>query len=426
MSVNVRRFLDFWRDQRGNTAMIFGLAVIPLLALGGGAVDFASRARVRGELQSAADTAALAAARMVQTAQMTRDGDWEENWDKLKERAERTARNLLAAGIKGAKGTPDFDIDISEEGVTIAAHYEMKTSFLGVIGMNTLPAESLSSVKLPDPILVEIALVLDYSGSMNDNDKYVRMTAAAQDFITKVGSDRGDRTKVGIVPFSEYVLATVPGGMLRGTPAPDANTPMTACLLNRGYPYSAGDTTPVTTIAESRWAYVALSEPKCQGYDDGNLAVRDLTNDFSSVKDALSDMRPTGLTNISLASEMGFHMLAPNRPFETAQEFTDPDLRKIMILLTDGMQTVPAEGPSGNVSTLDADETTAEVCANAKAEDIIIFTIAYDISTQRIRDLLRGCASGDGGYFEPAGVSGIDDVFDEIFSRISESAWLSE
>jgi hypothetical protein len=422
------RFLNFWRDQRGNTAMIFGLAVIPLLALGGGAVDFAQRARVKGEIQAAADTASLAAARIVQTGQLTRDGDWEENWEELKRKAETSARKLLAAAIRnlGTEGMPDFDIEITEDSVVIRASYDMKTSFLGVIGMNTLPANTLAEVNLPDPILVEIALVLDYSGSMNDNDKYIRMTAAAQEFIAKIAADRGDRTTIGIVPFSEYVHATVPGGMIRGTPAADATTPMTTCLLNRDYPYSTEDSTPSTSIQESRWPQVDLSDPKCQAYANGNLAVRDLTDDFDGVKDALSDMRPTGLTNIALASEMGFHLLAPNRPFETARDFSDTDNKKMMILLTDGMQTVPASGPGGAVSTLAADESTAEVCTNAKAEGIRIFTIAYDITEERIRTLLSGCATSASSYFEPNGVAGIDAVFDEIFSMITESAWLSK
>ena len=408
--------------------MIFGLAVIPLLALGGGAVDFAQRARVKGEIQAAADTASLAAARIVQTGQLSRDANWEENWEEVRRQAETTARKLLAAAIRnlGTQGIPDFDIEITEESVVIQASYDMKTSFLGVIGMNTLPANTLAKVNLPDPILVEIALVLDYSGSMKDNDKYIRMTAAAQEFIEKVAADRGDRTMIGIVPFSEYVHATVPGGMIRGTPAGDANNPMTTCLLNRDYPYSAEDSTPSTSIQESRWPQVDLADPKCQKYADGNLAVRNLTNDFDSVKDALSDMRPTGLTNIALASEMGFHLLAPNRPFETARDFSDEDNMKIMILLTDGMQTVSAMGPGGAVSTLAADESTAEVCTNAKAEGIRIFTIAYDIDEERVRTLLSGCASSATSYFEPAGVASIDDVFDEIFSMITESAWLSK
>ena len=94
--------------------MIFGLAVIPLLALGGGAVDFAQRARVKGEIQAAADTASLAAARIVQTGQLTRDANWEENWEEVRREAERTARRLLSAAIRnlGTQGIPDFDIEI--------------------------------------------------------------------------------------------------------------------------------------------------------------------------------------------------------------------------------------------------------------------------------------------------------------------------
>ena len=234
----MRRFLNFWRNQRGNTAVIFGLAVIPVLALGGGAVDFAQRARIKGEIQAAADTASLAAARIVQTRQLTRDSNWDDNWEEVRQNAETTARNLLTAAFKNirAEGTPDYSIEITEELVIIHAHYDMKTSFLPVIGMNTLPAKTLAEVNLPEPILVEIALVLDYSGSMNDNGKYARMTAAAQQFIDKVSKDRGDRTKIGIVPFSEYVLATVPGGMIRGTPAVDANTPMTDLPSQSGLP----------------------------------------------------------------------------------------------------------------------------------------------------------------------------------------------
>jgi hypothetical protein len=261
---------------------------------------------------------------------------------------------------------------------------------------------------------------------MEDNGKYARMTAAARLFIDKVSKDNGDRTKIGIVPFSEYVLATLPGGMIRGTPAEDANKQMKVCLRNRDYPYSTEDATPTTTIDASRWPSIPADDPACKAYVDGNLALRDLTDDFNGIKDALSGMRPTSYTNIALASEMGFHMLAPNRPFETARDFSEQDLKKIMILLTDGMQTVSATGPSGGPSTLDADESTAEVCTNAKAEGIRIFTVAYDINEERVRTLLSGCASSATTYFEPTGVSGIDEVFDEIFSMISESAWLSK
>ena len=212
--MDVKRPWECWRDERGNTAMIFGLALVPLLALGGGVVDIAQRARIYGEMQSGSDTAALAAARLVQIGHLKR----QEDWDALRAQAQTQAENVIGAALQGfsGAGTPDIQITVDGTGVTISARYDMRTSFLGVIGVNTLPVRVLSAVALPDPILLEIALVLDYSGSMVHNDKYIRMRNAATAFIDKVAHDRGDRTKIGIVPFSKYVYAALPGSVIRG------------------------------------------------------------------------------------------------------------------------------------------------------------------------------------------------------------------
>jgi Flp pilus assembly protein TadG len=445
---HVRRLLNLWRDTGGNTAIIFGLAAIPLLALGGGAVDFAARARVRGEMQSAGDTAALAAARQVQDAQLKRDSTWSENWIQLQHKAEQTARNLLAAGIKGTEGSPHFDVSINEEAVIIHAHYDMKTSFLGVIGMNTLAANTLSEVRLPDSTLVEISLVLDYSLSMNQNNKYQRMTAAARDFITKVGNERGERTKIGIVPFSEFVYADVAnsdarapdtsgtnkwdggssqdGGWSGGSDPDDPTATASAkCLVNRDYPYSVTNDTPLGAIG-SKWQQADPDGSRCRSYESGGLKARDLTSDFAGLGYALSGMHPVGWTNIALATEMGWHMLSPNEPFTTARDYSDPKLKKILILLTDGVQTIEAMGPTGEVSIDGANNTTEELCDNIKASGISVYTIAYDVDDTSVYSLLSGCASGPSSYFEVHDSSGIGDVFTAIFDQIAESAWLSK
>ncbi len=39
--------------------------------------------------------------------------------------------------------------------------------------------------------------------------------------------------------------------------------------------------------------------------------------------------------------------------------------------------------------------------------------------------LLSGCASSQTSYYEPTGVSGIGDVFEDIYEQIAESAWIS-
>ncbi len=382
----MRRLSNFCRDQRGNTALVFGLAIIPLLALGGGVIDFAQRARIHGEMQSASDTAALAAARLIQTGELNRVDDW----GALKASAVDMARKLVVASLASlGEDAPQVDIDITQEAVTISAHYDMKTSFLGVVGINTLPTSTFAEVNVPDPILVEISLVLDYSLSMHQNNKYVRMTAAARDFISKVATNRGERTKIGIVPFSEFVYADVADSDVR---APDTSgghawdggsnwdgssnwggggsapsgTATAKCLLNRDYPYSVTNDTPGGATA-SKWQQADPSSDRCKAYEDGGLKARDLTNDFAGLSNALAGMQPVGWTNIALATEMGWHMLSPNEPFETARDYSDPYVRKILILLTDGVQTIEAMGPTGDISIDGANRTTGELCENAKA-----------------------------------------------------------
>jgi Flp pilus assembly protein TadG len=449
----VRRILDFWRDQGGNAAIIFGLAVIPLIALAGGAVDLAHRAKVRTDLQAAADAAAIAAARMLQSGRMERDVDMDQLSLDAKQRADILLNTALAD-----LGEGDIDITLTDNTITISTLFDVKTSFLGVIGINSLRATSLSEVALPDPLQVEVAMVLDYSGSMRDSDKYIRMTAAARDFIERVERDRGNFSTIGIVPFSEYVYADVEGGDIgdadrdesrwggRGEDDDDrdwddddswqgdaswsgdddndsgAVVTMPACLLNRDYPYSVTDE-PAGIDPGSRWPQASSS--RCQRYVDGNLKARDLTNDFAGLSEALADMEPVGLTNIALGLELGWHMLSPGPLFAAARDYSDPRVLKMLILLTDGMQTVEAMGPDGDISTEAADQVTAETCENAAAAGVRIFSIAYDIDDPAVRDLLLNCASSSTAYYDARSVSDISGVFDDIYSQIEESVWLS-
>ena len=226
----VSLFRKLFADQRGNTAIIFGLAAVPLIALGGGAVDFSHRGNVRMDMQNAADSAALAAARILQRGEMAR----EEDREALETRAREAAASAFSArrwSKSDAASELMPQVQFANGGVTVEAATGVDTAFLTVIGIDELPAKVNSEVNLPPPILVEIALVLDYSKSMEEDDKYVRMTDAAETFIEKAARDRGDRTKIGIVPFSQYVYADMRGSDIRDTPPADANLTLSTCLL---------------------------------------------------------------------------------------------------------------------------------------------------------------------------------------------------
>jgi Flp pilus assembly protein TadG len=415
-------FRTFLADQRGNTAIIFAFAIAPLIALSGGAVDLSNRGNITTKMQNAADTAALAAARTVQAASGTERGD-EARWGKRKKDAESAPQDVFTAAagtLSGLKVQPT--IKVTKDTVTVSALADVPTSFPRPDRHPEAEAAALAEVGIPEPAKVEIALVLDYSGSMRENDKYIRMTKAAQEFIGKIGQQRSEDTKIGIVPFSEFVYATVTGGDVRGIPSNLAKSPMTVCLKNRDYPYSATADAPKGSVDGSRWPAADPAQAYCNQYGPNGLVARDLTSDFAGLQTALGQMQPIEKTNIALGTEIGWHMLSADAPFD--QSSGSKDTQKVLIVLTDGVQTVEASGPGGQFTTLAADETTAELCQNAKQADIRIFSIAYDITDPRVRTLLSNCASDIGSYHEPKEANDISGVFSKIFDDINETVFL--
>jgi len=145
-------------DERGNAAIMFGLVVVPILALGGGAVDFSHRANVRMEMQSAADSAALAAARVMQSGGVAT----EEEEAARRVSAEAAARDLFNATLANAGISSETvpDIRFTDAGVIVSAGVSVETAFLAVLGIDELEARVDAAVNLPPEVQVEIALVL--------------------------------------------------------------------------------------------------------------------------------------------------------------------------------------------------------------------------------------------------------------------------
>ena len=54
---------SFWSDKSGNFGLTFGILAVPVMVAGGLAVDYVGLSVEKGELQNAADAAALAVAR---------------------------------------------------------------------------------------------------------------------------------------------------------------------------------------------------------------------------------------------------------------------------------------------------------------------------------------------------------------------------
>ncbi len=192
---------SFVSSHRGNVAMMFGIALVPMTIAAGVGLDYARGALVRSQMSDALDAAALAVG---STTGLT------------KETAEALAKKYFDANYAGDKsnGTPTVSIGsggyTSTGSVKIDASYNLPTTLLKIVGKTTVPVTTSATVVWGQSKLW-VALVLDNSGSMRNGDSNgTQMDAlknAAKQLLTilqNASTTAGD-VKVSIVPFDVTV-----------------------------------------------------------------------------------------------------------------------------------------------------------------------------------------------------------------------------
>ncbi|MEO6378049.1 MAG: pilus assembly protein TadG-related protein, partial [Caulobacteraceae bacterium] len=141
-----------------------------------------------------------------------------------------------------------------------------------------------------------------------------------------------------------------------------------------------------------------------------------LTNNVATVKTKISQMQAVGDTNIPLGMMWGWHTLSPSAPFGDGTAYNTYGVKKIVVLLTDGDNTMTSVSnnnssyyngmgyiwqgrlgiTSGNSSTRTStmDARLTQVCSNLKAPttNITIYTVRIDLSGTAPA-ALSGCAS---------------------------------
>ena len=159
----------FGHDQRGNLAVIFGIAVLPLITAVGCAVDYSQAMRMKAKLQSAADAAAVGAVAKgspayVQAGQMGGNGTLGNGVT--------DATNIFNANISGLTGYGNLRVtpNVAKTNATITSQISFSatvpTMFLSVIGYSNLTISGSSQAAGQLPMYLDYYLALDVSGSM--------------------------------------------------------------------------------------------------------------------------------------------------------------------------------------------------------------------------------------------------------------------
>ncbi|MHC4054193.1 TadE/TadG family type IV pilus assembly protein [Bradyrhizobium sp. 25ACV] len=166
LSTIIRRFVQ---DRRGNIAVIFALACVPLITAVGCAVDYSRATQTRAKLQAAADAASVGSIAKASPAfkaagAMTSDGsisvgvtDAQNIFDA--NRANQTGYTLNSV-------TPTVVKTGSTVTSTVAFNATMNTMFLGLIGKSALTLTGTSKATASMPLYIDFYLLLDNSPSM--------------------------------------------------------------------------------------------------------------------------------------------------------------------------------------------------------------------------------------------------------------------
>jgi Flp pilus assembly protein TadG len=407
----------FAYSRSGTIAVTYALSIVPVILAMGAAVDYVRYVDSLTTLQAALDSATLSAAVGKGT-----------NAQRIK-----TAQNTLKINLgtsELAKLGVSSSFEIKDNMVLASADAKMPTAFMNLGGIKFMDVVTKSEVSAPVTKKAEIALVLDYSGSMEDSIgggvKYIGMRDAAKQLIDDLQSAGPDKVKIGLVPFSHHVYTTLPKEYVLGQVGGGS---WSGCTQDRPYPYNISDATPSGANA-TKWAQpqaAVHAKWGCDGYVSHNLRVTPLTTDFDGLKSQLDSMTPYAWTHIALGVEFGFHVLSENAPFTGGVSYSDKGTQKVMVVLTDGMQTEPAFGPGGIRSVSQGEKNLEDLCATAKANGIKMMTIAYDLDDTTTRARLKGCASDPTkDFFVANDTSGVAAAFDEIRKVVTAQIFFSK
>lgn len=342
----LRRFLC---EERGAVIALFFPLFLVMLMAGGLALDVMRFEVQRSRIQDTADRAVLAAASLRQELNPQ----------------EVVADYFAKAGLSGALVTTTVDEGFGGRSVRVTTKTELQTPFLALTGDSKLESTGVSGAE--ERIRnVEISLVLDISGSMAQNNRMVNLKAAADEFIaTMLANDPENRISISLVPFNGQVnigpqltarynithqhgIANVNCVDMPASVYSQLGLPRTLAMSQTAFAdsFSTSSTsnsfqTPQAPNTANVWCPATAAN-----------FVRPLQRNAASLRAQVQNLQAIGATSIDAGLRWGLALLDPEtrpvvselitagvvpaffagRPFD----YGDPDVLKVIVLMTDG------------------------------------------------------------------------------------------
>jgi Flp pilus assembly protein TadG len=441
----------FKRDDRGNVAVIFALATLPIIGFVGAAVDYSSANAAKVQLQAALDSTALM---LASYAPSHTDAE-------IQSQASKYFKAIFdTPSATNASVTATYYS--SDSKIVLDGTAEVPTDFMSALGVDSVTIGGSSTTKWGTSRL-RVALVLDNTGSMAWDGKMTALKAATKSLLSQLksaASNDGD-VYVSIIPFSKDVNVgsvnynadwidwtdwdddnqTCSGGGGWGgwgghgwgwgghgwhgggggsnCSASDHNT-WNGCITDRGPSNAPGSSTwdQVVTLpdgtTESLWP--------AEQYDSCPVEMKGLSYDWNAMDSLVDSMQSNGSTNQPIGLVWGWQSLVGGGPLTVPA--TDPNYKyqNIIILLSDGLNTQNrwnrSQTPVDN--RMYQTGNGSGTCANIKAAGITIYTLQVNTGDDPTSTLLQNCASSTEKFYLVTSANDIATAFTSIGTELTK------
>lgn len=434
------------------------VGAVPLVGFSGLAVDSTRGYMLRSQLVYALDSAGLAGGKELFSNNLSATVD------------RFFAANFPNGYMDSTISGPTFTVDDQAETLTVTASATIPTTFLQILGVDDLTVSATTVVQRSIRGM-ELALVMDNTGSMRSGGKMSTMKASAMELVGILYGDQQeiDDFFVALVPYSVAVnIGSDRTNWLDGTYDPtayeDVGTEWRGCVEARVNPLDLDDTPPSGGFwpaffypTDTDNIYPAVDEANSsQNNGTGpNLgcgpAITSLTASRSTIEGGIQEMQPwhRGGTMGNLGLAWGWRVISPqwrgewggDTPATMPLDYDEPLMDKVVVMLTDGNNQWydhPPAGPDGSdygaygrrgwgvLGTTDAGDALAEVnnrmaqtCELMKAEGIKIFTITFKVNNSTTKALYENCATSPDFYFNSPTNEDLTQTFRTIGTELS-------
>lgn len=163
-------------------------------------------------------------------------------------------------------------------------------------------------------------------------------------------------------------------------------------------------------------------------------AIQPLTSDKSTIKSKIDGMEANGWTSIPVGLVWGWRVLSSAEPYTEGDDESNTQNRKVIVVLTDGKNNhgnyddgvysaygLPTYGHLGTGKPGNRlDDKLEAICENTKSQDILIYSITFELNDTDTQKLMRECATREDMYFNSPDGSSLQDAFNKIATGLQK------